>query len=76
MERLGIATSAEIEPDTLADRLLAEVTAENGIVVWPPMIGAWSRIEPARVSRPIGATGVADQGGGGAGGGARGGAPR
>jgi hypothetical protein len=45
MERLGIATSAEIEPDTLADRLLAEVTAENGIVVWPPMIGAWSRIE-------------------------------
>ena len=46
MERLGIATSAEIEPDTLADRLLAEVTAENGIVVWPPMIGAWSRIEP------------------------------
>jgi len=46
MERLGIATSAEVEPDTLADRLLAELTAENGIVVWPPMIGAWSHIAP------------------------------
>jgi len=44
MERLGIATSAEVQPDTLADRLLAEMTAENGIFVGPPMIGAWSRV--------------------------------
>jgi SAM-dependent methyltransferase len=44
MERLGVATSDEVRPDTLADRLLAELTAENGIVVWPPMIGAWSHV--------------------------------
>lgn len=43
MERLGVATSAEVQPDTLADRLLAQLTAEDGIVVGPPMIGAWSR---------------------------------
>ena len=44
MERLGVVTSADVQPDTLADRLLAELTAANGIVIGPPMIGAWSRV--------------------------------
>jgi hypothetical protein len=44
MERLGITTSAKLAPDTLADRLLAELRAANGIVISPPMIGAWARL--------------------------------
>jgi ubiquinone/menaquinone biosynthesis C-methylase UbiE len=47
MERLDVATSADVQPDTLADRLLAELTAENGTLVGPPMIGAWSRVRSA-----------------------------
>jgi SAM-dependent methyltransferase len=44
MERLGIATSNEVDPATLADRLLAEVLANDGIVIGPPLIGAWSTV--------------------------------
>lgn len=43
LERLGIATAAELDADTLADRLRDEITAAGGIVIWPPMVGAWSR---------------------------------
>jgi SAM-dependent methyltransferase len=46
MERLGIATEAEIGPDTLAERLLAELVASHGIVIGPPLIGAWSTVPP------------------------------
>ena len=42
MERLGVATSNDVDPATLADRLLAELIANDGIMVSPPMIGAWS----------------------------------
>jgi len=44
MGRFDIATAAELHADTLAERLLAEVTAAQGIVVSPPMIGAWARL--------------------------------
>lgn len=43
LEKLGIATADEVGADTLADRLLHEVNAAGGIVIWPPMVGAWSR---------------------------------
>lgn len=43
MERLGVTTRAEVDPDTLADRLLAEVLACDGNVIIPPMTGAWVR---------------------------------
>jgi SAM-dependent methyltransferase len=43
MERLGIATAAELASDTLAERLKEELRAINGMVVAPPMIGAWAR---------------------------------
>ncbi len=41
-------TAAGIDPksvdvDTLADRLCAEVTAQNGVQMLPLMVGAWSR---------------------------------
>lgn len=42
MERLGVVTSDEVDEATLTDRLLAEIDAENGIVVGPLMMGAWS----------------------------------
>jgi hypothetical protein len=44
MERLGITTAAELQGDTLAERLQDELRAANGIVFSPPMIGAWARV--------------------------------
>jgi SAM-dependent methyltransferase len=41
MERLGVATRAEVEPATLADRLLTETLGCDGCVIGPPMTGAW-----------------------------------
>ena len=43
MERLGVATAAEVQIDTLAARLEAEVCAGGGVIVTPPLIGAWAR---------------------------------
>jgi hypothetical protein len=44
MEQLGITTAAELAPDTLADRLKEELRATNGIVISPPMVGAWASL--------------------------------
>jgi ubiquinone/menaquinone biosynthesis C-methylase UbiE len=43
-ERLGIATAAEIDIDSLADRLRAEALENNACVMPPLMIGAWLRL--------------------------------
>ncbi|MDX1520656.1 MAG: class I SAM-dependent methyltransferase [Anaerolineae bacterium] len=43
MERTGIATAAEVEIDTLADRLRVEAVALNTTWVLPAFIGAWTR---------------------------------
>jgi SAM-dependent methyltransferase len=51
MERLGIATAAEVEPATLAERLLAETTARDGVVIVVPLIGGWARTPTAEQSR-------------------------
>ena len=42
MERLGVATRAEVDPDTLADRLLAELLEADGHMIGPLMTGAWA----------------------------------
>jgi hypothetical protein len=47
MERLKVATTGEVDPDSLADRLLADVLQEEGIVIGPPLIGAWSSVAQA-----------------------------
>jgi ubiquinone/menaquinone biosynthesis C-methylase UbiE len=47
MERLGIATRAEVDPATLASRLLAETLACDGCVIFPPMTGAWTTVPAA-----------------------------
>lgn len=43
MERVGVATAAEVDIETLADRLRQDVVANNATVVAPPYIGAWTR---------------------------------
>lgn len=43
MERTGIATAAEVEIDTLADRIREEAVANNATWVSPSFIGAWTR---------------------------------
>ena len=43
MEKLQIATSAEVEVSTLARRMYDEVIAGKGVVLSPALIGAWSR---------------------------------
>jgi SAM-dependent methyltransferase len=47
MELHGVATRADLDPSTLADRLLAETLAADGCVLGPPMFGAWANV-PAR----------------------------
>ncbi|HEY2526671.1 MAG TPA: class I SAM-dependent methyltransferase [Xanthobacteraceae bacterium] len=42
IERLGVATAADLQPDTLAERLLRDVLAADGIVIGPPLVGAWA----------------------------------
>src|SRR5690242_14902679 len=39
MERFGVATRDEVDPPTLADRLLAETLDCDGCVIGPPMFG-------------------------------------
>jgi SAM-dependent methyltransferase len=43
MERLGVATSSEVEVETLAARLEAETCGGGGVVMLSPLIGAWAR---------------------------------
>ena len=44
LESLGIATAEEIGIDTLTDRLNDEIDAIDGMVMGPPMYGAWCRL--------------------------------
>src|SRR5438477_12351509 len=43
MEKLQIATSAEVDVSTLARRMRDEVVANKGVVLSPALIGAWSQ---------------------------------
>jgi len=44
MEEFGVWTAREAEIDTLAIRIRDEVVAAGGVVIPPPMIGAWVRL--------------------------------
>ena len=48
LEQAGIATEAEIDPDTLEARLKADLTATGGVMISIVVVGAWSRTAPAR----------------------------
>jgi hypothetical protein len=47
LEQAGIATEAEIEPDTLEERLKADLTATGGVMISIVVVGAWARTAPA-----------------------------
>jgi SAM-dependent methyltransferase len=44
MQRLGVATLEEVGLETLAARLREEVLTAQGLSLWPPLIGAWTRM--------------------------------
>jgi hypothetical protein len=50
MEQLGIATAADVDQPTLAERLLTETLAHDGVVIALPLIGAWTRTPDAERS--------------------------
>jgi SAM-dependent methyltransferase len=50
MEQLGIATAADVDRPTLAERLLTETLAHDGVVIALPLIGAWTRTPNAERS--------------------------
>jgi hypothetical protein len=43
MEELKVATAMEVDISSLAQRIRDEVVAGRGVVVFPPLIGGWSR---------------------------------
>jgi ubiquinone/menaquinone biosynthesis C-methylase UbiE len=43
LEQAGIATEAEIDPDTLEERLRADLAATDGVMISIVVVGAWSR---------------------------------
>ena len=45
IERFGIRKAGDPDPETLAEEVLAEVIANNGIVTGRSEIGAWSRVK-------------------------------
>ena len=45
MEKFGIATAAEVDIDTLAERLKDATVAADACWLSPVMVGAWARIE-------------------------------
>jgi len=48
IEQLGVATAASLDLDTFADRLRAEVSAHDAVIVAPLFVGAWATAgEPA-----------------------------
>jgi ubiquinone/menaquinone biosynthesis C-methylase UbiE len=54
MERLGIATAAEVEVESLDLRIRDEVVSNNGIVISPSLIGAWATHETVPIKAKIG----------------------
>lgn len=44
LAKLGVATAAEIDAETLEDRLRDECVKSSGVLVIPELIGAWSRL--------------------------------
>ena len=45
MEQFGIATAAEVQVDTLADRLEQEICAADCQITYIPIVGAWTTRE-------------------------------
>jgi len=52
MERFKVATASEIDIETLAERMLAEVIATGSVIVGRSEIGAWTRVSHDPSSSP------------------------
>jgi hypothetical protein len=44
-ERLHVATAAKVQIETMAERLLNEALQHNVIIMTPPFIAAWTRVD-------------------------------
>lgn len=44
MERVGVATAADVEIDGMAERLRKDIVARDACIMLPPLIGAWAHI--------------------------------
>jgi hypothetical protein len=44
MDETGVATADELGADSLVDRIIQEMTANEGIIVARALIGAWTRL--------------------------------
>ena len=44
MERFGVASSSEVDIETLAQRLLEALRAEDATILPPGVVGAWTRV--------------------------------
>ena len=42
-ERFCMATPEHLDPETYADRLLADLAASRAVLGFPPLVGAWTR---------------------------------
>ena len=49
MGRLGVATAADIDIETLSERISREVISRNSVIVGRSEIGAWTRCENATI---------------------------
>jgi ubiquinone/menaquinone biosynthesis C-methylase UbiE len=43
-DNVGVATAAEIDVDTVAERLREEAVENNACIMLPPLVGAWTRV--------------------------------
>jgi hypothetical protein len=48
MERLGVATAADVDVETLSERISREVISSDSVIVGRAEIGAWSRVHLGR----------------------------
>jgi len=46
MVQCGVATAVDVGLDTLEDRLLADLEADDATMIVPPMTAAWVRVPP------------------------------
>src|SRR5262249_16622770 len=49
-ERTGVATAAEVDIDTMAERLRREAVANDACIMLPPLIGALTQLPSARLT--------------------------
>jgi hypothetical protein len=45
LEKFGIATAAEVNIESLRDRIEADVVQGERVIISPALIGAWARLE-------------------------------